>query len=114
MSKTLVQIREEIKRLEKQAAAVRTKEVAGVVARMKEAIRFYGLTARDLFDAKTAKAPGAAKAGTKTRAKAAKKSPLAPKYRDPQSGKGWSGRGRRPEWFIKAVEGGAKAEDLAV
>jgi len=37
------------------------------------------------------------------------------KYRDPVTGKTWSGRGRKPTWFIEATEQGGKTlEDLAV
>ncbi len=40
---------------------------------------------------------------------------VAPKYRDPETGKTWSGRGRKPTWFIEAIEQGGKTlEDLAV
>ena len=39
---------------------------------------------------------------------------LAPKYRDPQSGKTWSGRGLQPLWYRDALNGGAKPEDLLI
>ena len=32
----------------------------------------------------------------------------APKYRDPKTGNTWSGRGRKPTWFIEAIEQGGK------
>ncbi len=46
--------------------------------------------------------------------KKAKKQPSPPKYRDPASGKTWTGHGKRPGWFVQAVESGVKAEDMAV
>ena len=45
--KTLADIKAEIAKLEKQAAAMKD-EVAGVIGRIKEAIKVYGLTAEDL------------------------------------------------------------------
>ena len=48
MARTLAEINEEIARLQKEAERVRAEEVAGVIARMKEAIAHYGLTANDL------------------------------------------------------------------
>jgi len=43
------------------------------------------------------------------------KSVAAVKYKDPDTGKTWSGRGRRPAWFVEAIEQGGKTEkDLAV
>lgn len=45
--------------------------------------------------------------------KPVKKSVVAPKYQDPANASNlWSGRGKQPVWFKKAIEGGAKAEQL--
>jgi DNA-binding protein H-NS len=44
-----------------------------------------------------------AKAAKNGKAKAAAKKPVAPRYKDPESGATWSGRGRAPAW-IAAVE----------
>ena len=35
-----------------------------------------------------------------TGSKARKRTPLAPKYKDPETGKTWSGRGRKPGWLF--------------
>ena len=51
MARNLAQIKKAIESLEKEAERVREKEVAGVIARMQQAIDFYGLTAADLFQA---------------------------------------------------------------
>ena len=42
------------------------------------------------------------------------KSPVAPKYRDPESGATWSGRGLKPRWLTAALASGKKLEDFAV
>lgn len=42
---TYVDIQQQIARLQEQAEAIKAKEVAGVIARIKEAIVAYGLTA---------------------------------------------------------------------
>lgn len=109
MARTLVQIKNQIAQLEKEAERVKENEVAGVVQRIKTAIDFYGLTADDLFGsgAKTATK------GRKAAAKKVKKSPAPPKYKDKETGKTWTGHGKRPGWFVKAIEGGMKAEDMA-
>lgn len=36
------------------------------------------------------------------------------KYRDPKSGKTWTGRGKRPGWINDAINGGKNLEDFAV
>lgn len=47
--------------------------------------------------------------------KPAKKAGKLPaKYRDPDSGKTWSGRGKQPVWLREAVAAGKQVEDFAV
>ena len=41
--------------------------------------------------------------------------PAAAKYRHPENPAiTWSGRGRKPQWFVGAIEGGKTASDLAI
>lgn len=45
----------------------------------------------------------------------AKKTPIAPKYANPANPSDtWSGRGRKPRWFIEAIENGKSEADLAI
>jgi DNA-binding protein H-NS len=102
--KTYTEIQAEIARLEKQASAARKGEAAGVIERIKEAIAEYGLTAEDLGFSR-------GKAATKATAKRAAKASESEKpttigvakYRDPATGKTWTGRGKPPDW-IKVVK----------
>jgi len=48
------------------------------------------------------------------RASAAKRSKAAAKYRHPQTGETWSGRGRQARWLAKAIAAGKKLEDFLV
>jgi DNA-binding protein H-NS len=44
-----------------------------------------------------------------------KRTPTTEKYRDPENAeKTWSGRGRKPHWFIAALAAGKSPEDLAI
>lgn len=107
MAKTLAQLQKQIAALEQKAEALKRKEAQGVIARIKEAIAHYGLTAADLglAGAKRGPKPGAKRA-------AAKKKPAAKaKYRDDQ-GRSWTGHGRRPQWFVDALAAGKTLEDL--
>jgi DNA-binding protein H-NS len=36
------------------------------------------------------------------------------KYRDPETGKAWSGRGRKPVWLAEKLKAGMTLEDFAV
>jgi len=43
------------------------------------------------------------------------RAPAEAKYRNPQNNdETWSGRGRRPAWFLAAVDAGATPEDLLI
>ena len=113
MKKTYTQILDQIESLKKQAEAARSKEVDGVIERMKEAIAFYGLTREDLGFSTRGRPPSTTggrpkKAGRKNGAKA----PSQPKFRDDQ-GNAWSGRGPRPRWLKAALDAGRKLEDFA-
>jgi DNA-binding protein H-NS len=52
--------------------------------------------------------------GTRRRTKQRKRGPVPVKYRDPETGKGWSGRGRKPVWIAEKLEAGMTLEDFAV
>lgn len=105
MSKTYHQIQQEIERLQREAERLKQEEVAGVIARIKEAIQVYGLSAADLGLAGGAQKRIAGK-GSFASTKAAK-------YRD-EAGNTWSGRGPRPQWLRDALAAGRSIEEFAV
>jgi len=44
-----------------------------------------------------------------------KRTPAVPKYQHPENtALTWSGRGRKPLWFVEALQAGKTAEDLAI
>jgi len=113
MSKTLAQLKKEIAALSREAEKLQRKEIEGVVARIKEAIEAYGLTAADLglSGAKRgAKAAGKAPATKRGRKKAAG---AQVKFRD-EAGNVWGGRGPRPKWLRDALAAGKQLSDFAV
>ena len=43
------------------------------------------------------------------------RAPAPPKYRHPKnSGLTWSGRGRKPQWFVDVLAAGKTADDMAI
>lgn len=116
MAKTIAQLNAQIAKLQKEADALKEKEVAGVVARMKVAIEHYGLTAADLGlsgrAAETVKPVGKVVA-KKARKNAAKKTSGVIRFRD-EAGHTWTGHGKRPNWYLAAIEAGKTPESLAV
>jgi len=48
-------------------------------------------------------------------AKRGRRRPAAPKYRHPENKAiQWSGRGRRPAWFVAALDAGVSEEDMLI
>jgi DNA-binding protein H-NS len=111
MTKNYAQLQKQIAKLEQEAEAVRKKEVAGVVGRIQEAIKHYGLTAADLFPKAVAKGAKVSKAAAKP--KAPKKPPAPAKYTDGAE-KTWNGVGKRPGWFVAALAAGKTPKDLEI
>lgn len=117
--KTYAVLQAEIEKLQAQAEAVRQSELEGVIARIREAIEFYGLKPQDLGftargAAKAVPAEGKVRrrrgAGAKRKVAAVQK---APRFRDAQ-GNVWVGRGPRPKWLREALASGKTLEDFAV
>jgi DNA-binding protein H-NS len=75
--------------LQAQAARVKEEEKEQAIAMARTMISAYGITAKDLGLDKMVKAKSGPKVGNK----------IAAKYRDPQSGATWSGRGKTPRWI---------------
>ncbi|GAA4404919.1 H-NS family nucleoid-associated regulatory protein [Quisquiliibacterium transsilvanicum] len=77
--------------LDKQIAEARQREVKEAIANVRAIVAEFELTAADVFP----------KAGSKPKraARRATSAPAPARYRDPVSGKTWSGRGRAPNWI---------------
>lgn len=73
--------------LEQQIAEVRKNELADAIAKVRALLAEHNLTAADIFP--NAKAKPVSKPASK----------VAPKFRDPITGKTWSGRGITPTWL---------------
>ena len=92
----------QIAKLEKQAADLFKKEVADAVSKIKALMNDYGLSISDLGLG--------GKAGRKT----SPKKPSARKYRDPVSGKTWTGHGKAPGWLTSAVQAGKSRDAFLI
>ncbi len=120
-SSSLAALTSQIASLQAQADAIREKEVADVIAKAKDAIAHYGLTASDLGFASTPrgrKALGASPGSTGTSARGPastrkKGKDKSAKFRD-EHGNSWGGIGKRPNWFKDALAAGKTPADLMV
>lgn len=73
--------------LEQQIHEARSRELSDAVARVRSLVAEYEMTAEDVFP------PARAARSTGSGAK------VAPKYRDPNTGQTWTGRGKAPKWI---------------
>jgi DNA-binding protein H-NS len=125
MKKSYAQVLQQIEALQAEAEALRRKEVEGVIARIREAIQIFGLTAADLgFEVAPAPRAGEANAGSQPsgappaenrglpRRKSASRAERQVRYRD-AVGNTWGGRGPRPRWVRNALASGKTLDDLA-
>ena len=97
------EILSQIEDLKRKAEDVRQQEMAGAIAEIKRLMAQFGVTSEDL--------------GLTGRAGAVKgkiRGTVAAKYRDPISGKTWTGRGRRPGWVLDLEGQGKSLDDCRV
>jgi DNA-binding protein H-NS len=81
--KELLRQQEELGR---QVDAARKREKADAVAKVHALMGEHGLTASDIT-------------GRKRGGASARNAKVAPKYRDPATGRTWTGRGKAPKWI---------------
>jgi DNA-binding protein H-NS len=91
------ELQQKIAELQKQAEEVRQQEIAQVVADIKAKMAQYGITIEDLSGR-------VKKTGSVVKAK----------YRDPVSGKEWSGRGVQPKWLREATAAGRTRDEFLI
>ncbi|MDR7299506.1 DNA-binding protein H-NS [Pelomonas aquatica] len=109
MSTSLSKIKNQIAKLQKQAAAIES----GVVSRIKAEIAKHGLTAEQLFGASSTTQPGEG-GRSAARPKAAKAvAGNVAKFAD-ADGNTWGGMGKRPQWIHDALTAGKSLDDFLV
>jgi DNA-binding protein H-NS len=96
---TYSELKAQAAELLKQAERLRKEEIKGVVAEIKARMAEYGVTIDDL------KAP--AKGGIKGQ-------PVKAKYRNPETGATWTGRGKPPNWLKEAEAHGKSREAFLI
>lgn len=102
-------LQKQIERLQKKADIVRARDLKRVVDSITSEMAKYGITIEDLERAQTT-------TGRKTRkvAAAKTKSSVAPKYRQPETGDTWTGRGKPPRWLTAAEAAGTARDSFLI
>jgi DNA-binding protein H-NS len=92
--------------IEKMIADAQREEKASAIAQVKSLMAQHGLTMADL----TARAAPGPRRSNGPRAGGK----VAAKYRDPDSGREWTGRGLKPTWLRNALAAGKTLQDFAI
>ena len=113
----LVDIQNQIEKLQKQAAEIKSREFDKTVREILAKMQAFGIAVKDLQDGNRRKDKYKTQAGAATRREgAATKKKIVPavaKYRGP-NGETWSGRGLLPRWLAALVAQGKAKEDFAI
>lgn len=99
-------INKEIEKLQKQAQALQSKSRKPVINSIIRSMKEYSITPEEIMSAfgkpvAASKAPASVKVSKPAKSGAPKK-PVPVKYRHPESGSTWTGRGKAPLWIIEA------------
>lgn len=96
-------IESEIEKLKKEADELQQRHRGPAVQSIIAAMREYDITPEEI-NAAFGGRRGAGRSRT----------PLPAKYRDPASGKGWSGRGRTPGWLVQLENQGRSRDEFLI
>lgn len=107
---TLAELLAQKAELERQIAEQSRAEREQAIAQVRQLMAQHGLTLADIGGAarpqplRAARAPGGPGPAAK----------VAPKYRHPETGETWSGRGLQPNWLKAALAAGRSLSDFAL
>lgn len=105
---TLVDLKKLAAKVDKAIAAAEAKQRREARQAVEKISKEYGVPLNELVADDAAKAP-------RKLTKKTKKPAAVAKFRDPADpSKTWSGKGRRPQWYLAAIEAGASEDDLAI
>lgn len=96
---TYQELKAQAEELIRQAEEARKMEVTAVVTAIRAKMEEYGLTPEDLF-------PNLKFSKRRAKSEA--------KYRDPVTGKTWTGHGRKPAWLEQALAQGRSIEEFRI
>ena len=99
---TSKELKEQAEELMRKAEELRRQELANVVGEIKRVMAEHRLTADDIGLGQSQKPQAARKASSKA------------KYRDPNTGATWTGKGRLPAWALAHKTAGRDLAELAI
>ena len=100
----LQELLEQKQALERQIQEAQSATRREAVAEIRRLMQVNGLTVADLMTSNT----------RKSSSETGVRKPVAPKYRNPESGETWTGRGLKPRWLATAIGAGKSLEDFVI
>ncbi len=107
-------IEKEIQKLQKQAQALHAKRRGPIINSILKSMREYEITPEEVAAAYNQKKPARAAAVKKSPVRTAPKRPVPPKYRHPDTGETWTGRGKPPRWITNAEAEGKTRDEFLI
>ncbi len=105
-------IHKEIEKLRKQAAALQQKKRKPVIQSIIRSMKEYEITPEEI--AAAFGKPGASRARVAKKASTGSRGPVPPKYKNPETGDTWTGRGKPPRWVVAAESAGKSREAFLI
>jgi len=96
-------------KLQKQAQALQSKSRKPVIASIIKSMKEYDISPEDIANAYSSE-----KSRGRRKAKTSVSKPVAAKYRQPETGSTWSGRGKAPRWLTEAEAAGATRDSFLI
>ena len=103
-------LEKEIQKLQKQAAALEKKQRAPVINDIVRQMREFDISLEEIEAVLSRRTRSAGKRA----AKSATRNPVPPKYRNPETGATWSGRGKAPRWVSDAEAEGKSRDSFLI
>lgn len=103
-------IQREMDKLQKQIEQLEQRNRKPAIASILRTMREFDITPEEITQAFAKGKPGRA-ASPRT---ATKRAPVPPKYRHPDSGMTWTGRGRTPIWLVNEEKAGRTREEFLI
>ncbi|MDG9971593.1 H-NS histone family protein [Achromobacter mucicolens] len=113
MESALAKINAQIQALQRRAESLRLNGRAAALQKIIRQMRDFQISPEDIQAAYAQKKAARRKRKT-AQGKGDSRSVVAPKYRHPESGDTWSGRGRAPRWLAAAERAGASREHFLI
>lgn len=103
------QLLDQVAALDKKIAEVQSEQRSTVIAEIRAMMSKAGLSMADITGMASTATPRAKRIETPD-----KVSKVAAKYRDPETGNAWSGRGLKPRWLTAALAAGKTIEEFTI